>query len=77
MELNFVPLLDKLAEYFQIRDDYMNLAMTIMVIKVFRRPDGRKFSFPILHGIRSNPSDSRLLNILKQRTQDVDGKCMQ
>ena len=75
-ELNFVPLLDKLAEYFQIRDDYMNLASNdYHGNKSFCEDltEG-KFSFPILHGIRSNPSDSRLLNILKQRTQDVDVK---
>ena len=27
-----------------------------------------KFSFPIIHAIRHNPSDRRLINILKQRT---------
>ncbi len=27
-----------------------------------------KFSFPIIHAIRQNPSDHRLVNILKQRT---------
>ena len=29
-----------------------------------------KFSFPIIHSINSHPNDSRLLNILRQRTTD-------
>ncbi len=29
-----------------------------------------KFSFPIIHAIHSHPEDSRLLNILRQRTTD-------
>lgn len=33
-----------------------------------------KFSFPIIHCVRAKPNDHRLLNILKQRTEDVDVK---
>lgn len=33
-----------------------------------------KFSYPIIHAIRSKPQDSRLLNILRQRTEDLDVK---
>lgn len=33
-----------------------------------------KFSYPIIHCILSNPRDNRLLNILKQRTSDLDMK---
>ena len=33
-----------------------------------------KFSFPNKHGIQSKTHDNRLLNILKQRTEDVDVK---
>jgi geranylgeranyl diphosphate synthase type 3 len=33
-----------------------------------------KFSFPIIHAIRTCPSDHQLLNILKQRTESKDGK---
>jgi hypothetical protein len=33
-----------------------------------------KFSFPIIHAIQSNPTDRRLLSILKQRTENVDLK---
>ena len=30
-----------------------------------------KFSFPIIHCIRTRPQDTKLLNILKQRTEDM------
>lgn len=33
-----------------------------------------KFSFPIIHCVRAKPDDHRLLNILKQRTEDKDVK---
>lgn len=33
-----------------------------------------KFSFPIIHCIRKETTDTRLLSILKQRTDDVDVK---
>ena len=33
-----------------------------------------KFSFPIIHAVHSKPHDSRLLNILRQRTEDLDVK---
>ena len=38
-----------------------------------RRKEG-KFSFPIIHCVRAKPNDHRLLNILKQRTEDMDVK---
>ena len=33
-----------------------------------------KFSFPIIHAINMRPNDTRLLNILRKRTEDVDVK---
>lgn len=33
-----------------------------------------KFSFPVIHSIRSNPSNRQLINILKQKTEDDDVK---
>eukprot|EP00904_Undaria_pinnatifida_P004111 jgi/Undpi1/13700/HiC_scaffold_9.g03354.m1 len=72
----YTPLLDQLALYFQIRDDLINLASTeYMKGKSFCEDltEG-KFSFPIIHCVRAKPADHRLLNILKQRTEDVDVK---
>lgn len=73
---NFVPLLNTLAMFFQIRDDYANLlSEEYKENKSFCEDltEG-KFSFPIIHGIRNDSKSTRLMNILKQRTTDVDIK---
>lgn len=73
---NFVPLLDTLALFFQIRDDYANLlSEEYKENKSFCEDltEG-KFSFPIIHAIRSDSGSTRILNILRQRTTDVDLK---
>ncbi|XP_058960668.2 geranylgeranyl pyrophosphate synthase [Pocillopora verrucosa] len=73
---NFVPLLDTLALFFQIRDDYANLlSEEYKENKSFCEDltEG-KFSFPIIHAIRSDSESTRILNILRQRTTDVDIK---
>jgi geranylgeranyl diphosphate synthase type 3 len=73
---NFSPLVNNLGLYFQIRDDFINLAdEEYMKSKSFCEDltEG-KFSYPIIHCIQSNPSDTRLLSILKQKTEDVDVK---
>jgi geranylgeranyl diphosphate synthase type 3 len=73
---NFHNVVNNLAKYFQIRDDFINLAdEEYMKSKSFCEDltEG-KFSFPILHNIRQDPNDRRLLNILKQRTEDTDVK---
>jgi len=73
---DFTPLMDKLALYFQIRDDLVNLwSGEYMTSKSFCEDltEG-KFSFPIIHAIRSHPLDHQLINILKQRTESLDVK---
>ena len=75
-ERDFRPLLDSLAYYFQVRDDYMNIASTeYFANKSFCEDltEG-KFSFPIIHAIKTMPHDNRLLRILKQRTRDITVK---
>lgn len=61
---------------FQIRDDYLNLSSTD-----YKENKGLcedltegKFSFPIIHSIRSNPQNRQLMNILKQKTTDEQVK---
>jgi geranylgeranyl diphosphate synthase type 3 len=73
---DFAPLVNNMAMYFQIRDDFINLAdEEYMKSKSFCEDltEG-KFSFPILHNISKDPTDRRLWNILKQRTDDNDVK---
>lgn len=69
---DFTPFVNNLAYYFQVRDDYMNIVSSIyMENKSFAEDltEG-KYSFPIIHCIRHNPNDTKLVNILKQRTEN-------
>lgn len=71
-----VPLVNLIGLIFQIRDDYMNLSS-----KEYSDNKGMcedltegKFSFPVIHSIRSNPTNLQLVNILKQKTSDIQVK---
>lgn len=75
-DADFSHLVNNLAMYFQIRDDFINLAdEEYMKSKSYCEDltEG-KFSFPIIHCVRQNEADTRLLSILKQRTEDIDVK---
>ena len=55
-----------LGQFFQIRDDYINLTNEeYQKLKGFAEDltEG-KFSFPIIHGIRKDPKDSTILSKL-------------
>lgn len=71
-----VPLVNILGILFQIRDDYLNLCSPSYTTNKGLCEDltEGKFSFPIIHSIRSNPSNLQLLNILKQKTTDEQVK---
>ncbi|RMZ42841.1 farnesyltranstransferase, partial [Aspergillus flavus] len=70
---DYVPLVETLGLLFQIRNDYQNLQSdTYSTNKGFCEDIGEgKFSYPIIHSIRSRPGDLRLLSILKQRSEDI------
>jgi len=73
---NFKKLTEQLGLYFQIRDDFCNLhSAEYTANKSFCEDltEG-KFSFPVIHAIRNHPEDTQVLNILRQRTQDVEVK---
>jgi geranylgeranyl diphosphate synthase type 3 len=73
---DFSPLVNNLATYFQIRDDFINLAdEEYMKSKSFCEDltEG-KYSYPIIHAIQNDINDTRLASILKQRTTDIDVK---
>ena len=72
----FRELVDQLALYFQIRDDLVNLKSDEYALSKSYCEDltEGKFSYPILHAIRARPDDTRLLNILKQKTENIDVK---
>ncbi|MCJ1270357.1 geranylgeranyl pyrophosphate synthetase [Lobaria immixta] len=67
-----VPLVNLIGLLFQIRDDFMNLSSTEYTENKGLCEDltEGKFSFPIIHSIRSNPQNLQLINILKQKTTD-------
>ncbi|XP_065313974.1 geranylgeranyl pyrophosphate synthase-like isoform X2 [Gordionus sp. m RMFG-2023] len=70
---DYTYLLNDLAIYFQIRDDYANLlSPEYHENKAFCEDltEG-KYSFPIIHGINQETNGlSRIRNILKRRTDD-------
>ncbi|KAF7172520.1 hypothetical protein CNMCM5623_004720 [Aspergillus felis] len=74
--IDCVSLVNVMGLTFQICDDYLNLSN-----KTYTQNKGLcedltegKFSFPIIHSIRSNPRNLQLINILKQRTKDEEVK---
>lgn len=71
-----VPLVDVIGLIFQIRDDYMNLSSSEYSHNKGMCEDltEGKFSFPVIHSIRADPVDLQLINILKQKTTDVQVK---
>ncbi|KAK0645194.1 Geranylgeranyl pyrophosphate synthase atmG [Lasiodiplodia hormozganensis] len=73
---DFVPIVNVLGIIFQIRDDYLNLQSDAYTKNKGFGEDltEGKFSFPIIHSIRSNPANIQLSSILQQRTEDDDVK---
>ncbi|KAL8728361.1 MAG: hypothetical protein Q9181_005371 [Wetmoreana brouardii] len=71
---DLIPLVEVAGLIFQIRDDYQNLCSEHMKSTKGYCDDltEGKFSFPVVHSIRSSPDgNNQLLNILKQHTEDV------
>lgn len=70
--LDCVPLVNLMGLIFQICDDYLNLSSTTYTKNKGLCEDltEGKFSFPVIHSIRSNPGNLQLINILKQKTTD-------
>ncbi|MCJ1243264.1 geranylgeranyl pyrophosphate synthetase [Trapelia coarctata] len=72
-----IALVDTISLIFQILDDYKNLSSA-----AYNQSKGvlaedlteGKFSFPVIHAIRSDPSNMVLINILKQKTDDENVK---
>ncbi|EGI61836.1 Geranylgeranyl pyrophosphate synthetase [Acromyrmex echinatior] len=75
-EEDFSSLIATLGLYFQIRDDYCNLCLGEYTENKSYCEDltEGKFSFPIIHALRSNPDDRQIINIVRQRTKDIEVK---
>ncbi len=74
--LDCVPLVNLMGLIFQICDDYLNLSSTAYTKNKGLCEDltEGKFSFPVIHSIRTDPSNLQLINILKQKTTDDEVK---
>ncbi|KAI3325432.1 geranylgeranyl diphosphate synthase [Xylariaceae sp. AK1471] len=74
--MNCLPLVNLIGLIFQIRDDYMNLASQEYSNNkgIYEDLTEGKFSFPIIHSIQTDPTNPQLINILKQKTTDVEVK---
>ncbi|CAF4104068.1 unnamed protein product [Adineta steineri] len=69
-------LCQALTFLFQIRDDYCNLISEEYTQNKSYCEDitEGKYSFPVIHALNTHPDDSRLNNILKQHTDNIDLK---
>ncbi|KAI1159185.1 terpenoid synthase [Nemania serpens] len=74
--MDCVPLVNILGILFQIQDDYRNLSSPEYGENKGFCEDltEGKFSFLIIHSIRADPRNLQLINILKQKTADVEVK---
>ena len=75
-EKDYTPLVNTIGLLFQIRDDYMNLSSNEYASNKGLCEDltEGKFSFPVIHSIRQNPTNRQIMNILKQKTEDHEVK---
>ncbi|KAI0785846.1 terpenoid synthase [Abortiporus biennis] len=69
INVDYVPLVNLIGVFFQIRDDYMNLQSTQYADNKGFAEDltEGKFSFPIVHAVRTDTSNRQVLNVLQKR----------
>lgn len=72
VDVDCMPFVDLLGLIFQITDDYKNLSNTDYIQQKGYCEDltEGKFSFPVVHSIRAEPTNQELLHILKQKPTD-------
>ncbi|KAG6884722.1 hypothetical protein C0993_008703 [Termitomyces sp. T159_Od127] len=66
---DYVPLVNLIGVYFQIRDDLMNLLGTEYTQNKGYAEDltEGKFSFPVVHSIHADKTNRQVLNVLQKR----------
>ncbi|KAJ3865090.1 isoprenoid synthase domain-containing protein [Lentinula novae-zelandiae] len=67
--VDYVPLVNLIGVYFQIRDDLMNLQSPEYATNKGFAEDltEGKFSFPVVHSIHADTSNRQILNVLQKR----------
>ncbi|KAH8671134.1 geranylgeranyl diphosphate synthase [Xylariales sp. PMI_506] len=75
-QIDCIELVNLMGFIYQIRDDYMNLSSVEYTTNKGLCEDltEGKFSFPIIHSIRSDPTNLQLFNILRQKTTEEEVK---
>ncbi|XP_076763861.1 terpene synthase-like [Xylocopa sonorina] len=73
---DFTILTGILGIYFQIRDDYCNLYLDEYAESKTYCEDltEGKFSFPIIHAIQKTSAGKEIMNIVKQKTKNIEVK---
>ncbi|KAF5379592.1 hypothetical protein D9757_009285 [Collybiopsis confluens] len=68
-KVDYVPLVNLIGVYFQIRDDLMNLQSPEYATNKGFAEDltEGKFSFPVVHSIHADKSNRQVLNVLQKR----------
>ncbi|KAF2997141.1 terpene cyclase [Curvularia kusanoi] len=77
VQVDCAPLVSTIGLLFQILDDHLNLSPTSGYSDLKGLCEDLtegKFSFPVIHAIRADPSNQILINILKQKTTDEEVK---
>ncbi|KAJ4406920.1 geranylgeranyl pyrophosphate synthetase [Didymella pomorum] len=77
VRVDCAPLVSTIGLLFQILDDHLNLSPTSGYSSLKGLCEDLtegKFSFPVIHAIRADPSNQILINILKQKTTDEEVK---
>jgi geranylgeranyl diphosphate synthase type 3 len=74
--LTCIPLINTIGLLFQVLDDLLNLSSPTYHARKGHAEDltEGKFSFPVLHAVRADPSNLVLLNVLRQKTTDPEVK---
>jgi geranylgeranyl diphosphate synthase type 3 len=69
LDVDFIPLVNIIGVYFQIRDDYMNLQSTEYNDNKGFAEDltEGKFSFPIVHGVLADDQNKVVTSVLQKR----------
>lgn len=75
-EISCIPLINTIGLLFQILDDLLNLCSTTYHSRKGHAEDltEGKFSFPVIHAIRADPTNLVLINVLRQRTTNSEVK---
>ncbi|KAH8930454.1 terpenoid synthase [Atractiella rhizophila] len=69
---DYTPIVNLIGVAFQIQDDFLNLQSNQYTKNKGYCEDltEGKFSFPVIHSIRSDPHDRRILNVLRQKPKE-------